>query len=415
MVKSFSQARRRTAGQRRLSRKTRGPRVTRTRSTEETERRILDAAHEVFVRAGTLEERMEDVRAVMDAAGSKDAVLLGVSEGGPLSMLLAATYPERTRGLVLCGAEVREATTDDWPWGEGTREEFEGWMRELPARWGSGRSIDHLAPSIANDATRAWFGKLQVHSMTPADADAFMRIAFDIDVRHVAPAVRVPTLIVHRTGDQVCHVENARWLARNIAGSRYVELPGQDHLLWAGADDILPEIQEFVTGTRELAEPERVLATILFTDIVASTERVAATGDRAWRETIERHNSAVRRELARFRGREIDTTGDGFLASFDGPARAIRCAQAIVAAVADLGLSIRAGLHTGECERVDGNLAGIAVHVGARVAAAADPGEVIVSSTVRDLVAGSGIELVDRGVHALKGVAEPWRLFAVAR
>jgi pimeloyl-ACP methyl ester carboxylesterase len=366
------------------------------------------------VRAGTLEERMEDVHAVLDAVGSKEAALIGVSEGGPLSMLLAATYPERTRALVLCGAEVRERKSEDWPWGEATPEEFEESMYSLPERWGLGRGIDWIAPSIANDATRAWWGKLQTHSMTPADALAFMRIAFNIDVRHVAPSIHVPTLIVHRVGDRVCHVENARWLARNIAGARYVELQGIDHAPFAGANDILPEIQEFLTGSRESVDPERVLATVLFTDLVGSTELIRERGDHAWHDLIERHNMAVRHELARFRGTEIDTTGDGFLASFDGPARAIRCAIAIVKAVTGLGLKVRAGLHTGECERVDGELAGIAVHVGARVAATAGAGEVVVSSTVRDLVAGLGLELVDRGVHQLKGVEEPWRLFAVA-
>jgi pimeloyl-ACP methyl ester carboxylesterase len=367
------------------------------------------------VRAGTLEERMEDVRAVLDATGSKEAAVIGVSEGGPLSMLLAATYPERTRALVLCGAEVCERISEAWPWGEATPEEFEESMRELPERWGLGRGIDWIAPSVANDATRIWWGKLQTHSMTPADAIAFRRIAFDIDVRHVAPTIHVPTLIIHRVDDRVCHVENARWLARNVPGARYVELQGIDHAPFAGADDILPEIQEFLTGSRELPKAERVLATVLFTDLVGSTELIRERGDRAWRDLFERHNAAVRHELARFRGTEINTAGDGFLASFDGPARAIRCAVAIVDALIGLGLKVRAGLHTGECERVDGQLAGIAVHVGARIAATAGAGEVIVSSTVRDLVAGSGLELIDRGVHQLKGVEEPWRLFAVAR
>jgi class 3 adenylate cyclase len=365
------------------------------------------------VRVGTLEERMEDVRAVMDAVGSSKAALIGVSEGGPMSMLFAATYPERTRALVLCGAEVCERTSDDWPWGDGTADEFEQSMRLLPERWGLGKGINVIAPSIASDATRAWWGKLQTHAMTPADAVAFMRIAFDIDVRHVVPAIRVPTLIVHRVGDQVCKVENARWLARNIEGARYVELAGEDHALFSGHDDILPEVQEFLTGSREPAEPERVLATVLFTDVVGSTEIARERGDHAWRELIERHHATVRHELARFRGIEIDTTGDGFLASFDGPARGIRCAVAIVDAVRGLGLSVRAGLHTGECERVGDKLAGIAVHLGARIAATAGPGEILVSGTVRDLVAGAGLTLADRGMHQLKGIGEPWRLFAV--
>src|SRR6202171_5779856 len=212
------------------------------------------------VRAGTLEERMEDVRAVLDATGSKEAALIGISEGGPLSMLLAATYPERTRALVLCGAEVCERTSEDWPWGESTPEEFEESVRELPERWGLGRGVHWIAPSIANDATRAWWGKLQTHSMTPADAEAFMRIAFNIDVRHVAPSIHVPTLIIHRVGDRVCHVEHARWLRRHTERGRYLELQGIDHAPFAGANDIPPQVHEFLTGSRESVEPERVLA-----------------------------------------------------------------------------------------------------------------------------------------------------------
>jgi class 3 adenylate cyclase len=250
--------------------------------------------------------------------------------------------------------------------------------------------------------------------MTPADAIAYRRIAFNTDVRHVVPSIHVPTLIIHRDGDRVCHVENGRWLARTLPGARYVELKGVDHAPFAGNNDVVPEIQEFLTGCRESVEPERVLATVLFTDLVGSTEVVRERGDRAWRDLIERHHAVVRRELGRFRGAEINTAGDGFLASFDGPARAIRCAVAIVDAVSGLGLKVRAGLHTGECERVGDELAGIAVHLGARIAAMASPGEVVVSSTVRDLVAGSGLELVDRGLHQLKGVEERWRLFAVA-
>ena len=367
------------------------------------------------VRVGTLEERMEDVRAVMDAAGSKHAALMGTSEGGPMSMLFAASYPERTCALVLCGAEVRERKSEDWPWGESTPEEFEESMRDLPERWGAGRGIAWVAPSIANEATQAWWGKLQTHSMTPADAEAAMRMAFDIDVRHIATAIRVPTLIIHRDGDRVCHVENGRWLARNVPGARYVELHGVDHASFAGNNDIVPEIREFLTGSREATEPDRVLATVLFTDLVGSTELLRERGDLAWRDLLERHYATVRRELARFRGTEINTTGDGIFATFDGPARAIHCAIGIVDAVSALGLKVRAGLHTGECERAGGGLTGIAVHTGARIAATANAGEVIVSSTVRDLVAGSGLGFVDRGVHRLKGIDTPWRLFAVTR
>lgn len=367
------------------------------------------------VRIGTLEQRMDDVRAVMDAAGSESAALMGVSEGGPLSMLFAAAHPERTRALILCGAEVKEETTDDWPWGEATRAEFEQAMdiERVIERWGKGLSTDYLFPRRRGDeAFRNWFGRLQMQSATPNDAVAFMRMAFEIDVRHVAPSVKVPTLILHRTEDPVCHVENARWLARAIEGSRYLELPGNDHVPWADQDEILAETQEFLTGVREPAEPDRVLATVLFTDIVGSTEHAQALGDRSWRDLLERHHAVVRNELTRFRGREIDTAGDGFFAAFDGPARAIRCALAIRGAASELGLELRAGLHTGECELLGEKIAGIAVHTGARVAARAGPNEVLVSGTVRDLVSGSGIAFEDRGEHELKGIG-PRRVFAV--
>jgi class 3 adenylate cyclase/pimeloyl-ACP methyl ester carboxylesterase len=368
-------------------------------------------------RAGTLEERMDDVRAVMDAAGSERAALVGVSEGGPMSMLFAATHPERTEALLLIGAEVKEEQTDDWPWGEGTREEFDAWMRELPERWGRALVADRFFPEDPDpEATQRWFSRLQTASMTPRDAIAFLSMAMDIDVRDVVPSVRVPTLIVHRVDDPICHVENARFLAANIPEAHYIELPGNFHIPWAGSggDETLEEIREFLTGVRESPEPDRVLATVLFTDIVGSTERATRLGDRRWRELLEAHHSAVRRQLERFRGRELDTAGDGFLASFDGPARAIRCARAAIEAVGQLGLEIRAGVHTGECEVVGDKLAGIAVHIGARVAGRAGPGEVLVSSTVRDLVAGSGLVFEDRGAAALKGVPGEWRLYAVS-
>ena len=368
------------------------------------------------VRAGTLEERMDDVRAIMDAAGSETAVLKGVSEGGPLSMLFAATYPERTQALVLCGAEVKEETTDDWPWGEATREEFEEYMtiENIVERWGKGGVLAYVAPGKEDDERlRQLFGRLQVQSASPHDAVAFMRMAFEIDVRHVVSAINTPTLIVHRVDDRVCHVENARWLARNIDGAKYVELPGDTHLPWIDGDDIMDEIREFLTGVREPAEPERVLATVLFTDIVGSTERARELGDRRWRDLLEHHHELVRRDLERFRGREVDTAGDGFLATFDGPARAIRSGRAIVDSVRGLGLEVRAGLHTGEVELAGAAVRGIAVHTGARVASHAGAGEVLVSQTVKDLVAGSGIEFEDRGAHELKGIPGEWRLYAV--
>ena len=366
------------------------------------------------VQAGTLEERVDDVRAVMDAAGSGRAVLLGASEGGPLSMLFAAAHPERVAALVLCGAEVKERTDRDWPWGETTAGEFEQHMASLPDRWGAGLSIGYLAPGLAGDATaREWWGRVQMNAVTPGAAETFMRMAFDIDVRDVVPAIRVPTLIIHRPGDQVCHVQNARFLARHIPGAQYVELPGSDHAPWAGGEDIIAEIREFITGAREPAEPDRVLATVLFTDIVASTGHAARLGDRRWRDLVSEHHRLIRHQLARFRGREIDTAGDGFLAAFDGPARALRAACSIVRAVQPLGLQVRVGVHTGECEVLDGKLVGVAVHVGARVAAAARPSEVLATGTVKDLVAGSGITFDDRGLQSLKGLPDQWRLFSV--
>jgi class 3 adenylate cyclase len=250
--------------------------------------------------------------------------------------------------------------------------------------------------------------------MSPGAAADFCRMAFDIDVRHVLSAINVPTLVLHHAGDRICHVENARYLASHIPAAKYVELPGEDHVPWFGGDDMLTEIEEFVTGVREPAEPERALATVLFTDVVGSTALAAQLGDRRWRDLVQRHHETVRKQLDRFRGHEIDVAGDGFLASFDGPGRAIRCARSILSAVAELGLQVRAGLHTGECELIDGKLAGIAVHTGARIAAMAGPNEILASSTVRDLVAGSGIEFQDRAVHLLKGVPGEWHLYAVA-
>jgi class 3 adenylate cyclase len=368
------------------------------------------------VEVGTLEERMDDVRAVMDAVGSQRSAVMGISEGGPLSILFAATYPERTRGLVLCGAEVKEETTDDWPWGENTRADHDAGMATVHERWGqSGRSIAYFVPSLAGDPrAEQWFQRLQVESATPRTARAFMDMAFDIDIRDVVPSVHVPALIVHRTGDHVCHVENARWLARNLPDAQYIELDGDDHVPWYGdTERVLAEIREFITGTREAAEPDRVLATVLFTDVVGSTERAAALGDSRWRELLEGHNDAVARELARFRGRHVDSAGDGVFATFDGPARAIRCAAAIRDAVGTVGLEVRAGVHTGEVEVVGDDYAGLAVHIGARVSAQAGPGEILVSGTVHDLVVGSGIAFEDRGVRELKGVPGEWRLYAV--
>ena len=364
--------------------------------------------------ATTLEERMDDIRAVMDAVGSERAAVMGESEGGPLSILFAAAHPERTVALILQGAEVRERRDEEWPWGEGDEAELEEYLAALPETWGKGLGFKNLVPSVGDvQWGRDLLARVQRHAATPASWEAFARMAFEIDVRHIVPAINVPTLIVHAVEDRVCHVENARFLARTIPGAKYVELAGGDHVPWFDPDETIAEIREFLTGTREASTPDRALATVLFTDLVGSTQQAAELGDRRWRDVVEQHHAAVRRELTRFDGREVDTAGDGFFATFDGPARAIRCAQAIVGSVRPLGLEVRAGLHTGEVELADGKIAGIAVNIGARVAAQAGAGEVLVSGTVTDLVAGSGLDFEDRGVTALKGVPGEWRLYAV--
>ena len=366
--------------------------------------------------ATTLETRMDDIGAVMDAVGSGRAAIIGESEGGPLAMLFAAAHPERTRALILQGAEVRERTDDDWPWGEQAEEEFEESMRALPERWGGGNAFRYLIPSVGDvDWGREWTGKVQRNAGTPGSMEGFFRMAFAIDVRHVAPAINVPTLIFHAVGDQVCHVENARFLARTIPDARYIEHAGGDHLPWfEDADAFIDELREFLTGERNVDVPERVLATVLFTDIVESTTRAAELGDRRWREALASHHELVRQALASHHGVEVDMAGDGVFATFDGPARAIRCAQTIQRDVASLGLGVRAGVHTGEVELLGDKVAGIAVHAGARVAAEAGPDEVWVSGIVRELVAGSGLEFEERGSRELKGVPGAWRLFSVA-
>ncbi len=365
--------------------------------------------------ATPLDVRMDDIRAVMAAVDSESAFLIGESEGGPLSMLFAAAHPERTSGLILMGAEVRERRDEEWPWGESSEEEFETSMSSLPDRWGKpGRFMESLAPSQeVTPWVIDWQARLQRNANTPGGAEAFMRLSLDIDVRDIVPTVRVPTLVIHSEGDRICHVENGRFLATNIPDARYVELPGSDHVPWFEPGPALDEIREFLTGRRVASTPDRVLATVLFTDIVDSTGRAAQVGDRRWREMLETHNNVLRSQLERFRGVEVDNAGDGFLATFDGPARAIQCAQAIGPQVEALGLEVRAGVHTGEVERIGDDVAGIAVHIGARIAGLAGANEVLVSRTVKDLVAGSGIEFEDRGEHSLKGVPDKWHVYAV--
>jgi pimeloyl-ACP methyl ester carboxylesterase len=369
----------------------------------------------------TLEERADDIRAVMDAAGSERAVIMGVSEGAPMSIVFAATYPERTRGLVLYGSFARATRAPDYPWAP-TREEYERDLAEeersppsYDEEWVR-RALGYVAPSLLqDDEFVAWWAMFWRMSISPGAQLDLDRMNLDINVTDVLPAVRVPTVVIHRTGDRACNVGEGRYVAERIPGARFVELPGADHMPVVGdVEPIFEAIHDFITGLPDAEpEPDTVLATVLFTDIVDSTATAAELGDRAWRDLLERHHTTVRGQLARYRGREVDTAGDGFFATFDGPARAIRCACAVTEAVRELGIDVRAGLHTGECELLDEKVAGIAVSIGARVASRAAPGEVLVSSTVKDLVAGSGIQFADRGVAELKGVPGEWRLYAV--
>jgi pimeloyl-ACP methyl ester carboxylesterase len=363
-------------------------------------------------RLPTLEERMDDVRAVLDAVDCERAAVFGFSEGGLMSVLFAATYPERTTALVLYGVFAKRLWSPDYPWAPKPEDRARE-IEELERNWAERMDLDKLAPS-EDDAFKDRMATYFRRSASPGAAAALMRMNTQIDVRDVLPTIQAPTLVLHRRDDLDASVEEGRWIAGRIPGAKFVELPGDAHTLWAGnTDDIVDEIEEFLTGARRGPEPDRVLATVLFTDIVGSTEKASEIGDRRWRELLERHHGLVRRELARYHGRELDTAGDGFFATFDGPARAIRAAQAIAGGVRQLGIDIRSGVHTGECELHEGKIAGIAVSAGARVASAAGAGEVLVSSTVKDLVAGSGIEFEDRGAHELKGVPGEWRLYSV--
>jgi class 3 adenylate cyclase len=362
----------------------------------------------------TLEQRMADILTVCEAVGADRPALLGVSEGAPLCILFAATYPSRTAAILLVGGFARETAADDYPFGR-TQEEHDAGRAEIVANWGGPVGLAIRAPSRAGDERFAqnWARYLRLGA-SPAAVLALNEMNAAIDVRPALPIVQVPTLVVHRTGDKAVKVAAGRHLGHSIRGAKYVELPGDDHLPWVGdADAILGEIEEFLTGVRTSAEADRVLSTILFTDIVRSTERAASLGDSAWTELLAAHHHAVREQLNRFDGREIGTAGDGFLATFSGPARAIRCALACIAAVRALGLEIRAGLHTGEIELAGADVRGLAVHIGARIGALAEPGEVLVSRTVKDLVVGSGLRFTERGAHVLRGVPDEWELFAV--
>jgi pimeloyl-ACP methyl ester carboxylesterase len=366
-----------------------------------------------FTGVPTLEERSDDVRAVMEAAGSTSAFLCGLSEGGPMSVLFSATYPDRTRGLILIGSTVRLLKSPDWPHGW-THEQLDRFLEGLD-EWGQGGLVDLFLPSFASDerARRLW-ARWQRMSASPGTARALMEANALIDVRSVLPHIQVPTLVIHRTDEHVVPVSHGRHMAEHIPGARLLEQPGEDHLPWLGdADGVLDAIEEFVTGSRHHVDEDRVLAAVLFTDIVDSTRRAAEAGDRRWRELLDAHDEVGMREVERFRGRLVKTTGDGMLALFDGPARGVRCAEAVRDALAELGVEIRAGLHVGECELRNGDVGGLAVHIGARVAGLAEAGEILVSRTVRDLVAGSGLSFAERGEHQLKGVPDRWPLYAV--
>lgn len=362
----------------------------------------------------TLEQRMDDVRAVMDAVGSQRATLLGHSEGGNMSILFAATYPDRCDGLILVSSYAKRVWSEEYPWAPNPPDR-EAHIEETRRNWGNPELLpDWMAPSRRKDpGYLAWLARYFRLGASPQAAVQLLRMNTEIDTTAVLSSVRVPTLCIYRTDDSDALVDEGRWIASQIPNSRFVELPGADHFLTAGDyEPILAEVREFMTGIRVAVDPRRVLATVLFTDIVGSTELAVRLGDLEWAGLLERHHRVVREQLASQRGREIDTAGDGFLATFDGPARAIAAARSICAQVKDLGIEVRAGIHTGEVELVDGGIAGLAVHIGARIADLAAPGEVLVSRTVKDLVAGSSVRFQDRGGHTLKGVPDTWQVYS---
>lgn len=356
-----------------------------------------------------LEDRMDDVRAVMDAVGSERAALFGVSEGGPMSLLFAATYPERASALVLYGTYARHPTL--------TPEILPQHLEIIDRAWGTGEYIARfMAPQGTFDETaRRAIARAERQGASPSAVSAILQMNAEIDARHILPTIRTPTLVLHRIGDMRITIDAGQYIASHVPGAKLVTLPGTNHMIWTERDIIdrvVDEVEEFLTGYRADAEQDRVLATVMFTDIVDSTKRAAALGDRMWRTLLERHDEIVRQQLSRFRGREVKHTGDGFLATFDGPARGVRCASAIADTMQPLGLAVRGGLHTGEIELKGDDIGGIAVNIAARVAAMAGPNETLVSSTVRDLVAGSGLRFDDRGFHELKGVPEQVHLYS---
>ncbi|MGE5273179.1 MAG: adenylate/guanylate cyclase domain-containing protein [Verrucomicrobiota bacterium] len=371
-----------------------------------------------------LETRMDDVRAVMEQS-ARSGPGHGRFRGGMMTALFAATYPERTAAAVLYGTYPSTLSRDDFAWGA-TREEIDEAIRERTRRWNEEGCLERyltegFGPSFAGDEeTSRWWRRLLLTSSSPGALNQLSRMNVDLDVRHVLPSIRVPTLVLHRRDDDSPEIESGRYIAERIPGAEFVELEGRDHSWFWNPGQLTDEAERFFRGIWgrgewDAVEQDRVLATVLFTDIVGSTAKAAELGDRSWRELLERHHALIRWQLVRFQGTELDTAGDGFFASFDGPARAICCACAITEGVRDVGLEVRAGLHTGECEVMNGKVGGIAVHIGARVASSAAPGEVLVSQTVKDLVAGSGMSFQERGVAELKGVPGEWRLYAVER
>jgi class 3 adenylate cyclase len=363
--------------------------------------------------APTLEQRMDDVRAVMDAAGSERAALLGLSEGVPMSILFAATYPDRCQALILYGGMARSTPADDYPYGTPVDALLESGRELMMPHWGEGASVEVSAPSQAEDPeTRAFTARLERMSISPGMLAQVAQMFFDTDVRDVAPTVHVPTLVIHRRHDRLVNVRHSRWLAEHMPNAKLVEVPGDDHIPWYQDPELtLGEIEEFLTGARAEPEPDRILTTVLFTDIVDSTRTAAEVGDKSWHAVLDRHDHAAKKAIERFGCRQVKSTGDGVMATFDGPARAVRCARAILDDSERHGLRLRAGLHTGECEVRGEDIGGIAVHIAARVSALAGPGEVLVSRTVRDLVAGSGLSFAERGVHELKGVPDSWDIY----
>ena len=367
-----------------------------------------------FFGAPTLEEQMDDVLAVMEAAGSERAAICGTLEGGPMAAVFAATFPDRTDALVLYATFARAtwAPGYEFAWSPEVRDQHLG---EGLKRWGQGHVAAGVAPGKVDDpGFMEWAGRLERLAASPSTIRRIFKLIVEFDVRDVLPSIRVPTLVLHRAGDTFIKVDHSRYMASKIPGARYVELEGEDNMFSLGdSEALIGEIEEFLTGTRHEREPDRMLATVLFTDICESTARAAEMGDRGWRFLLERHDALFRQALERHRGREVKRTGDGFMATFDGPARAIRCAASVAEAMGSLGLQIRAGLHTGELEVMDGDLGGMAVHIASRVMGHAGPNEVLVSGTVKDLVVGSGIAFEDRGERELRGVPGEWRLYAV--